>query len=84
MTYAKFQFSILDMSEIDVNKIDFARRRKGLLKRELAEKVGIHPQSLSRVLSGETSNPKTIKAICDALGLSMEEVYIDGEKEEVA
>jgi len=69
---------------IDISKIENARKRRGLLKRELAEKVRIHPVSLSRIFKGETENPKTIKAICDVLGLSMEEIYIDDSPKEAA
>jgi len=64
----------------DIQKIEKARIIKGLTKRDLAAEVGIHPNSYSRILKGEIQNPPTIKAICGALGLSMEEIFIDDKQ----
>jgi len=68
----------------DIEKIEKARIINGLNKGDLAKKVGIHPYSYTRILKGEIQNPPTIKRICDVLGLSMEEIYIDDSPKEAA
>ena len=64
----------------DIQKIEKARIIKGLTKRNLAAEVGIHPNSYTRILKGEIRNPPTILAICEVLGLAMEDIFIDDKQ----
>lgn len=68
----------------DTDKIERARIIKGLTKGDLARKIGIHPNSYTRIIKGQTENPKTVKAICDELDLRMEDVYIGDEEHSAA
>ena len=63
----------------DLQKIEKSRIIKGLAKKDLAEKAGISPGTYTLILRGENHHPPTIKKIADALGLSMEEIYIEEE-----
>lgn len=42
---------------------------QGMTKKELAERIGISPQNLSRVLTGTRSGEKYLSAIVAILGL---------------
>ncbi|NEM96803.1 helix-turn-helix domain-containing protein [Pontibacter burrus] len=52
------------------------RKRKGLSQEELSEKAGINLRTLQRIEKGETE-PRgyTLKSVCQALGVDVEEVY---------
>ncbi|MBX0333590.1 helix-turn-helix domain-containing protein [Pontibacter sp. HSC-14F20] len=58
------------------NKILEIRKRKGLSQEELSEMAGISLRTLQRLEKGETE-PRgyTLKSICRALGIDVEEVY---------
>ncbi len=49
------------------------REEAGLSKTELAQRVGMNPSAIRRLLTSETSNPtlKTMIGICDVLGLEI-------------
>lgn len=68
------------MLTLDTERLESARIKKGLSKSKLAQLVGIHPSSYLRILKGETQNAPTLKRIADALGLSMEEIFIEEEQ----
>ena len=63
----------------DISKIEKARILNGLTKGGLAEEARIHPSTYTLILKGSNHHPPTIKKIADALGLSMEEIYIEEE-----
>ncbi len=68
----------------DIARIEKARIIRAMNKGELAEAAGIHPYTYTRILQGDSKNPKTVKAICDVLGLGMEEVYVGRENDREA
>ena len=62
----------------DTQKIEEARILKGFSKSGLAKKAGIHHTTYTQILKGPKHHyPPTIKKVADALGLSMEEIYIE-------
>ena len=63
----------------DTKKIENARVINGLAKKNLAKKAGISPGTYTQILNGENLYPPTIKKVADALGLEMEEIYIEEE-----
>ena len=65
----------------DMARIEKARIIRAMSKKELAEAAGVRPYTYTRILQGESKNPKTVKAICDVLGLAMEEVYVGSEND---
>ena len=63
----------------NINKIEKHRIIKGLSKSGLAKKAGIDPSTYTVILRGKHHHPPTIKKVADALGLDMEEIYIEEE-----
>jgi transcriptional regulator with XRE-family HTH domain len=57
-------------------KISEIRKRKGLSQEELSENAGINLRTLQRIEKGDTE-PRgyTLKSVCQALGIGVEEVY---------
>ncbi len=64
----------------DLQKIEKSRIIKGLAKKGLALEAGISPSTYTEILHGKNQHPPTIKKVADALGLQMEEIYIDEEE----
>lgn len=58
-------------------KVKDILRERGLKMYQVAERMGISPESLSRALQG---NPQysTLKSIADALGVSVRDLFIEG------
>lgn len=58
-------------------------KEKGITGKELAEKVGVTPVAISNITSGN-SFPKgdLLKAIAEALGVSVKDLFTPGEDEE--
>jgi DNA-binding phage protein len=56
-----------------LQQVEEARESAGLSKAELAQRVGMNPASLRRLLTSETGNPtfKTMLSVFDALGLEV-------------
>lgn len=54
-------------------QVEEARERAGLSKAELADRVGMNPAALRRLLTSETGNPtfRTMLSVFDALGLEI-------------
>lgn len=52
-----------------------ARLMKGWTHMQLAEEMGMHYDTVRRTLTGRRTNPQTIKALAEFLGVPMEEVY---------
>jgi len=59
----------------DLQKIERARIVRGLRKQDVARLAGISPSSYTLILQGRLKSPPTVKAVCDALGIAMEDVY---------
>ena len=68
----------------NTHRLDRERLLKGWSKSTLAGKTGVNPSTISNVLAGKTSNVETLKKIADALGLEMEEIYIEEEEAKTA
>ena len=64
---------------LTLTKYEKARILQGLTKGGLAEQAGIHPTTYTLILKGSNHHPPTIKKVADALGLKMEEIYIEEE-----
>ncbi len=67
------------MSEGIGEKIKTHRLRKGVSQKKLAEMVGIHPVTLSRIEKGKLRNPsfEVVSNIASALGIEIEELISD-------
>ena len=63
--------------KVNSELLEKTRILKGFTKQELAEKSFISDSTISRVLTGQSSFPPTIKAVSEALGLTPEEVWMD-------
>lgn len=61
-------------------RIEKARILAGLNQDELAEKIGLTQQAISRIEEGITKNPRKLKAIADALNVSVN-FLVSGELE---
>ena len=59
-----------DMSDLG-KRLEKARVLAGLKQEELAEKVGVTQQAISRIEEGKTKNPRNLKAIAAALNVSV-------------
>lgn len=57
------------------SQVDEYRKRYGMSKKVLAERIGIHPVYLSRIIAGKTNPPqaKIVERIIEVLHLSAEE-----------
>ena len=71
------------MSENISHKVKELCRNKGITIKELAEKMEIAPESLSRAING---NPQlsTIRKIAEALGVSVTDLFDRNEDELLA
>lgn len=71
------------MNESISHKVKELCREKGITIKELAEKMDIVPESLSRAING---NPQlsTIRKIAEALGVSVADLFDHGEDELMA
>lgn len=67
----------------DIQRIEKERVLQGITKQELSRKASIDPSTYARIVAGSVENPHapTIKSLCDALGLRMEEVYVEDPQE---
>lgn len=59
------------------------RKRKGLTQDQLADEAGVNIRTIQRIEAGETE-PRgyTLSAICKALDLNIEQVYVESENSE--
>ncbi len=61
---------------VNAQRIKKERIIKGLTMREVAHKAGISYTSIYQLEKGQNKpQPKTIRKICDVLGIRTEEVY---------
>ena len=60
-----------------LQQVESARASEGISKAELAQRAGINPASIRRLLTSETANPtiKTMLGVFDALGLEVTLTY---------
>ena len=72
-----------NMNENINHKVKELCRNKGITIKELAEKMGIAPESLSRAING---NPQlsTIRKIAETLGVSVTDLFYRNEDELLA
>jgi DNA-binding phage protein len=70
--YRRTKGSIARVQKL-LQMIEARRQETGLMKVEVAERAGINPAALRRLLTSGTSNPtlKTVLDVMDALGLEM-------------
>jgi len=54
-----------------------ARRARTIKQEELARQIGINDATLRRIEAGQGARPAYVKSICEALGLSYEEVVME-------
>ena len=66
----KIYGTVIKMSGLG-ERIEKARKLEGLEQNELAEKVGLTQQAISRIESGLTKNPRNLRAIAKALNVSV-------------
>lgn len=84
----KFTTLAVDINIIEMvkDKIEAILKEKGMTKGELAEKIGVSPQSLSRSL--KMCSPKTVSRIASVLGVEEKELtripLIKAEVQEVS
>ncbi len=64
----------------DISALEQARAKRGLTKTKLCAIVSFHPSAYTRILTGRTRNPETIKKFADALGLDMEDLVVSDEQ----
>ena len=60
----------------DINKLEHKRVTKGLTKEKLANLAGIHPSTVSNVLSGRCGTETTIGKIAVALEIDLSDITI--------
>lgn len=70
---------------INYKIMDDKRKELGLSMDELARKADVPEQSTKNILLGKTGNPgiDNLHSLCDALGLSIEEVLYNDEKKAI-
>lgn len=57
-------------------RIDDILKEKGMTQQQLAEKMGVSPQSVNSVIrQRENTSMKKLKRYADALGVSVEELF---------
>lgn len=77
------------MSALDQNtgfpqRLKKLRLEKGFSQTDIAKTLGVHPNHISRYERGETTpGTKSLKAIADCLGVSVDYLY-DGVEEDAA
>lgn len=71
------------MATLNLNRLSFARKRRKLTKKELAELAGISQATLTRIDKGDTliPNEETVAALAKALGYPVEFFYQDDIEE---
>lgn len=65
--------------QYDVKQITKRRMQKGWSKTRLAKVVAVDPKTITNVERGSGGKPETIKAIADALGISMKELVLEND-----
>lgn len=67
------------MAALNLNRLEFARQRRKLTKKKLAEAAGISPVTLSRISSGTTkeASEETVSALAKVLNYPVEFFYLD-------
>lgn len=68
------------MIRFDTQKLERQRVLRGLKKSKLARIVNVGPSTITAVFNGNNRSAQTVKSICDALGISIEEVMIEEGK----
>ena len=66
--------------EIRFEKLRAARIRHGLSQRGLAMELRISNQAIGLIERGKSKSPKTLKAIADYLGVSMDDVVVEHDR----
>lgn len=62
---------------IDTEKIKHARELKGWTQGDLAVRIGRHESTVSNVENGHYASPRTVKLICNEVGLKIKDVVIE-------
>ena len=66
----------------DFDRIEEARLKAGLSKRDLAQKAGVTAPTVGNLFIHRTANPATVAKIAEVLGLNLAELVI--RKDETA
>lgn len=71
--------------QISGEKIALFRLKRGLSLRAVSEISGIDTVTINRLELGKSNpRPKTVKALCDALGASFDDLFtVDNERNEL-
>lgn len=64
--------------QYDISRIKRQRLVRGMTQRALARAMDVSPETVSRMERGEYQNPKTVKKAADVLGVSMEDLVVEG------
>ena len=67
------------MPNLNISRLDFARKRRQLTQKKLAELAGVTPNTLSRLAKGITLDPsmETVTALAKALGYPVSFFFLD-------
>ena len=66
-------------SAVNFKKLQRAVSNEQLTEAEIAKKTGISKYGLQKILKGETEpRASNLKRICDAIGLPIDQAFIDG------
>ncbi len=67
----------------DVDRINEVRIKNGLTVKALAKKAKRSSSAVYAVLRGDSQGPSIIKSLCEALGLSPDEIWLtDGKRKQ--
>ena len=61
-------------SVYNFSRLKQARLMAGLTKKNLAEELGLHPASITRIERGESQAPPTIKLVSEFLKVDMKDL----------
>lgn len=66
---------------LDTARVDELRVRRGLLKQELAQRAGIHVNTLAGALNGQPIRLTTARRLAEALAVPIKRILISGTVE---
>lgn len=65
---------------VNLEKLEAARKRKGLTKIALCKLVGIHPSTYTLILRRTNASPPTITRLAKAVGLEPDKAWKQSRK----
>jgi len=61
----------------DIAAIRRRQAEQGLDNNGLAKRAGVHPTTVTSVLTGKTAKPPTVKKIAEALGIELADIVVE-------